>query len=139
MRSLIVQKVAHLILLATLVFAVYLLLRGHEAPGGGFAAGIATTLGILVEAISVGFRRSAPYLRRVVSVAWGLGMVFAVGAACLHMATGSPFFTHFHEGVGLPGAGVSLTTVLLFDLGVYFVVVGSTATAVAVLAEAAAW
>ena len=63
MRSLIVKYIAELILLVTTTFAVYLLLRGHDEPGGGFAAGIAATLGILLQAVANALHAQAESLR----------------------------------------------------------------------------
>jgi multisubunit Na+/H+ antiporter MnhB subunit len=117
LRSLIVKYIAELILLVTTTFAVYLLLRGHDEPGGGFAAGIAATLGILLQAVATGFRETRRRLEGLLRPAWGLGMVLAVGAAVAHMATGAPFFTHFHAEATLPGSGLTLSTALAFDLG----------------------
>jgi len=139
LRSLIVKYIAELILLVTTTFAVYLLLRGHDEPGGGFAAGIAATLGILLQAVATGFRETRRRLEGLLRPAWGLGMVLAVGAAVAHMATGAPFFTHFHAEATLPGSGLTLSTALAFDLGVFLVVVGSAAAAFAALSEAARW
>jgi multisubunit Na+/H+ antiporter MnhB subunit len=139
LRSLIVKYIAELILLVTTTFAVYLVLRGHDAPGGGFAAGIAASLGILLQAIAIGFRETRRLFERVLRPAWGLGMALAVGAAAVHVVTGAPFFTHFHAEARLPGSEMSLSTALAFDAGVFLVVIGSTAAAFAALSEAARW
>ena len=139
MRSLIVQRIAQLIVLVTLAFAVYLLLRGHDSPGGGFAAGIAATLAMLLQAIAIGFRETRRQLERIVRPAWGVGMLLAAGTGLLHTATGAPFLTHLHAGAPLAGANLVLSTALLFDLGVFLVVVGSAATSFVALAEAARW
>ena len=64
MSSLILTTVTRLVFFVVLLFSLYLLLRGHNSPGGGFIAGVMTALGILLQAIATDLR----YVRRVFRV-----------------------------------------------------------------------
>ncbi|WP_152415372.1 hydrogen gas-evolving membrane-bound hydrogenase subunit E [Caenispirillum salinarum] len=111
------------------VFAVFMLLRGHNDPGGGFIAGLiaATGFTLLALAHGVGLARQAlGGAPRIVALS-GLGIALLSGLAGA-LAGGAPF-----EGLWLflggdPAAGdkgIPLSTVLVFDIGVFLVVVGS--------------
>jgi len=138
MRSLILLKVTRAVLPVTTLFAIYLLLRGHNEPGGGFIAGLVTASGVVLQALASGAedtrRRLEPLLR---PAAWvGIAIAGATGAAPL--LWGVPFLTHFHAYLPLPGQEpVHLSTTLVFDVGVYLAVVGVAGTLAAVFAEAA--
>lgn len=120
-----------------LVFAAFMLLRGHNAPGGGFIAGLiaATAFALLTIGHGVGLARKAVGAApRLVALA-GLGLALAAGIAGL-LAGGAPF-----EGLwvflGDGKAGLPLSTVLLFDIGVFLVVVGAVLAIVFALEEEA--
>lgn len=107
---------------ATGVFAAYLLLRGHDAPGGGFTAGLVIALAFVLEAISA---RAAGDRGRSRTRSLGLlagGLAAATLAAVLALAAGRPFFTHLPTHPEGPLAA-ALSTRLLFELGVLGVVV----------------
>ena len=136
MRSLILTQIARGMLPVTLLFSVYLLLHGHNAPGGGFVAGLVNTLAATLMAISFGWVWTRRQLYQVVRWALTLGLVIALVSVCLPMLAGQPFFTHAHVEATLPGgAQLPLSTALLFDIGVYLTVFGTTGTAVATLAR----
>lgn len=138
MRSMILLKVAQAILPVTVLFAVYLLLRGHNEPGGGFIAGLVTAAAIVLEALAFGGawaqQRLAPFIRP----AFALGLFVAALAGMVAIFVGDPFLTHYHWYMPLPGDGyVHLTTALLFDIGVYLVVVATAGVTIAIFAEEA--
>ena len=60
MSSLILTTVTRLVFFVVLLFSLYLLLRGHNSPGGGFIAGVMTALGILLQAIASEVGASMP-------------------------------------------------------------------------------
>ena len=110
-----------------LTFALYLLIRGHDLPGGGFAAGIATSIAFLLLYMANG-TRSVEASLNVQPVRWisaGLTLAVATGAAA--WLFGFPFLTSDSGHPVLPLLGeVPLATALLFDIGVFAVVVGAT-------------
>jgi multisubunit Na+/H+ antiporter MnhB subunit len=136
MRSLLLRVVAQALLPVSTLFAIYLLVRGHDAPGGGFIAGLVTTLAIVLEAIAFGTGWTRRQLAAVIRPAFVVGLGVATVAGLLPLLVGEPFLTHYHFHLPLPG-GVELeiSTALFFDVGVYLVVVGTTSTALTVLAE----
>jgi len=130
MRSLILGKVARGVLPVTTVFALYLLLRGHNAPGGGFIAGLVTAAALVLQGLAFGAGMSRTRLTPLLRPAAWVGLTLALAAALAAPLLGDPFFTHYHAYVSLPGMEkFDLSTALLFDVGVYLVVLGATATA----------
>ena len=132
----ILQATARLTLHLMLLFSVYLLLRGHNEPGGGFIAGMLTSLAIILQMVAFdleSFKKEIPWnpLRIVFS---GLTLSAVTGTGAL--VFGQPFMTsafgHFH----LPLLGdVELASAMFFDIGVYLVVVGTTLAIIRTIAE----
>jgi multicomponent Na+:H+ antiporter subunit A len=132
----ILQSISRLTLHLMLLFSIYLLLRGHNAPGGGFIAGMLTAVAIILQMVAFdveSFKQEIPWnpLRIVMS---GLSVSALTGLGALVFSR--PFLTsafgHFH----LPILGeVELVTAALFDLGVYLVVVGTTLGIIRTIAE----
>lgn len=138
MRSIILQKVAQAVLPVIALFAVYLLLRGHNAPGGGFIAGLVTASATILIALAYGGNWARERLAPVVLPAFFLGLPIAALSGMIAMFMGDPFLTHYHLYVPVPGVGdVHLSTTLLFDIGVYLLVVATASLLISVFAEAA--
>jgi multicomponent Na+:H+ antiporter subunit B len=135
MRSLILQKVARGILPVTTLFALYLLLRGHNHPGGGFIAGLVTASALVLQGLAFGSEATRRQLVRLIRPAPWVGIALAVAAGLWAVVLGMPFLTHGHVYVYLGGDAVHLSTTLLFDIGVYMVVVGATALTISVFGE----
>jgi multicomponent K+:H+ antiporter subunit A len=121
--GLIIQMMTPVILL----FAIHLFLRGHDLPGGGFAAGITVSVALILLYMARGARWVETRLR-VLPVRWlGAGLLLAVLTGLGSLAFGRPFMTTYFQYLDLPLLGrVPLATALLFDLGVFAVVVGAT-------------
>jgi multicomponent Na+:H+ antiporter subunit B len=123
MNSLILTAVSRLVGALMLAFSIYLLLRGHNEPGGGFVGGLvaASAVALIAMADGVGSARRALLVEpRVLIVA---GLVIAVAAGIMAAFVAEPFLTGLWQVVGrLP-----LGTPLLFDIGVYFTVFGAVA------------
>jgi multisubunit Na+/H+ antiporter MnhB subunit len=138
MRSLILDRVARGILPVTVLFAIYLLLRGHDHPGGGFIAGLVTSVAIVIEALAFGVAHTEAGLARPLRFAAWIGLTLAAGTGLVSTARGDGFLAHYHADVQVSAArAIHLSTTLLFDLGVYLVVVGATSTALWLLARGA--
>jgi len=125
--SILLQTIARVILPPALVYAAYILFRGHNLPGGGFCAGLMTAAAIILQYVASERREveaNAP-LRPDGLIALGLALAAATGLAA--MLFSFPFltssFAHFH--VPILGEFES-SSALFFDLGVYFVVTGVT-------------
>lgn len=136
MSSFLLRQVMRGVLPVTVLFAIYLLLRGHDAPGGGFVAGLVTSAAVVLHALASDAPRERTWPPRVRHSAW-IGLLVALGSGLVAVAAGGPFLTHYHFDIGAAASPVlHLSTTLLFDIGVYLVVVGSMVTALAAFAEA---
>ena len=109
------------------MMALFLLLRGHDLPGGGFVAGLTASVAIVLQYMAGGTRWVEARLR-VLPLRWiGLGLLLAGGTGAASWAFGYPFLTSYFAYAELPGLGaVPLASALLFDLGVFLLVVGAT-------------
>ncbi|HQX78756.1 MAG TPA: monovalent cation/H+ antiporter subunit A [Steroidobacteraceae bacterium] len=116
--------------------AVYLLLRGHDAPGGGFVGGLVMATASITQYM-VGGAQWVEWRMRIHPQYWvALGLLAAGGAGVLAWSIGQPFLTSFGAELALPVVGdVHVASVLLFDLGVYLVVVGATSLMLVALAH----
>lgn len=136
MRSLILVTAARPLVPLLLLFSIFLLLRGHNEPGGGFAGGLVAAAAFTLLAIS----RDPATARRALFVEpqtlIGLGLLVAIGAGVVGLLMGDPLLTGQWFEIALPGGlMLELGTPLVFDVGVYLVVLGATLTMVLTLAE----
>ncbi|EIM03342.1 cation:proton antiporter [Rhodanobacter thiooxydans] len=130
--GLIIQLMAPVIVL----FGLHLFLRGHDLPGGGFVAGITVSVALILLYMARGARWVEAHLR-VLPVRWiGLGLLLAAGTGLGSLAFGRPFLTSYFRHVELPVLGeLPLASAVLFDLGVFVVVVGATTLMLIALAH----
>jgi multicomponent K+:H+ antiporter subunit A len=136
MSSLILTTVTRLVFFVVLLFSLYLLLRGHNSPGGGFIAGVMTALAILLQAIASDLRYVRRVFRMEPRLLAGVSLLTSLTTGLVPMLLGYPFltstFTHLHA----PWLGeIELASAFMFDLGVYGVVVGGTLLMIMTLAE----
>lgn len=136
MNSLILQTATRLLLTLLLLFAIFLLLRGHNEPGGGFVGGLVAAAAFALYAIAFGPAAARRMVRveprRLISI----GLLTAAGSGFVALLDGEPFLTGQWETVqilGLPP--IDLGTPLLFDGGVFLTVLGVTLTVILTLAE----
>jgi multicomponent Na+:H+ antiporter subunit B len=125
-NTLIFRTAAPFIVAVMLVFAVFVLLRGHDASGGGFIAGLIAAAAMAVYSMAAGpdIVRKAMYLPPL-SIA-GLGVCLAAASGLPALFAGAPFLTGLWAFPDLGGATIALSTPLLFDIGVFLTVFGAT-------------
>ena len=130
-QPLMLRVAARVVLPIALVAALYIFMRGHNLPGGGFIAGLVTAVALVLQYMALGQSRAEALLRAgsgrrfVRWIGLGLGIAALTGAGAL--ALGHPFLTSAHGHPHLPLLGdIPLATAALFDLGVYITVVGAT-------------
>ena len=123
--SLILRTVATFLFFLINVFAIYLLLRGHNLPGGGFIGGLGSALSFILLCLAIGVERTQKVLRvDPLRIALS-GAVVALLTSLLPVFFGEPFLRHFHLDFHAPFLGhVYLGTPLFFDIGVFLVVIG---------------
>ena len=129
-HPLMLALVSQLLLPLTTVVALYLLLRGHNLPGGGFIAGLVLAIGLLLQFVANG--QSFVGQRMPVNfqpmLAWGLLIAGASGMGSWFL--GAPFLTSTYDYPVWPLVGeVPLASAAVFDLGVFLTVVGATMVA----------
>jgi multicomponent Na+:H+ antiporter subunit B len=135
MPSFILRAANRILVGLILVFSVYLLLRGHNAPGGGFSAALVAATGFALFAIAEGPQpvRMALRIDPLVLVAWGL--LLAIGSGLLAVVAGEPFLTGLWWPADTLDGTPAVGTPLVFDVGVFLVVLGTILTLVLHLEE----
>ncbi|WP_210528119.1 monovalent cation/H+ antiporter subunit A [Rubellimicrobium arenae] len=110
-----------------IVLSAYLFLRGHDLPGGGFSAGVTLAIAFLLQYLATHVRLVESQLT-VLPARWmGFGLLTAGGTGIGSWVFGYPFLTAHAQYVNLPLIGeVPAATAMIFDLGVFGVVVGAT-------------
>lgn len=125
-RSYIFTSVVRFAFFIINVFAIYLFFRGHNLPGGGFIAGLASATSLILLSLAIGIEEMTRIMR-VDPVRIGAGgMLISVTSGVAPMLFHYPFLTQFNwhlHNVPLFGE-LHVGTPMIFDLGVYLVVVG---------------
>ncbi|MGH6950401.1 MAG: monovalent cation/H+ antiporter subunit A [Vitreimonas sp.] len=121
---------------AIVVFALFLFLRGHDRPGGGFAAGVTMSIAFILQYMASGTRWTEAHLR-VRPINWiGAGLLIAVAAGAGAWFFGYPFLTSYFQYVEVPWIGkLPVATAMIFDFGVFVLVVGATVLMLIALAH----
>ena len=135
MKSPILATGARLLLPVFLVFSLYILLRGHNAPGGGFIGGLIAVSAFAIFGIANGVaavRRALWFHPMAISA---FGLFIACIAGLLSVVSAVPFMTGLWVYPVILGVEIPLSSVMLFDTGVYLVVVGAI-TSIALALEA---
>lgn len=135
MTSLIFSTATRYILPLLLLFSVFLLLRGHNEPGGGFVGGLVAAAAFALYVIAFDVATARRMLGIDPRTLIGLGLLVALGSGVIGLFAGQPFMTGLWSDYSVPLLG-KLGTPLFFDIGVYLVVIGVSLTIIFALAEA---
>jgi multicomponent Na+:H+ antiporter subunit B len=130
MSSLILRTIAPVLTILTIAFSIFVLLRGHNEPGGGFIGGLIAASGFALYSMAFGVgatRRSL--VVHPISYA-GFGLVLAIISGLLSYGFEMPFLTGLWYIPEFDDHFKLIATPVLFDLGVYLVVVGVVTTLV---------
>lgn len=112
------------------LFSVFLLVIGHDVPGGGFAGGLIASLALLLIFLSFGSRGLRRALPVEPDMIMGIGLAMAVLAGVIGALFEGTFLSYTYASWSAPLVGeVKVSSLLLFDLGVYVLVIGLVATA----------
>jgi multicomponent Na+:H+ antiporter subunit B len=135
-ESLILSTATRYLLPLLLLFSIFLLLRGHYEPGGGFIGGLVAAAAFALNAIAFGVPRTREVLRLDPRILIGAGLLVAAvsGIFTWLFSINNPYFTAIWLKNPWPVLG-KVGTPLLFDIGVYFVVLGVVLKIIFVLAE----
>jgi multicomponent Na+:H+ antiporter subunit B len=124
MRLLVLRTATRYLLVLLALYSVFTLVRGHNEPGGGFIGGLLLASGFAVYGIAHGVEPARRALR--IDPGWlaGLGLLIALLSGCAALLVGGDFMTTQWLTGPIPGIG-KVSTVLIFDVGVYLVVTGT--------------
>ncbi|WP_042461361.1 Na(+)/H(+) antiporter subunit B [Neobacillus dielmonensis] len=135
-NNIILETSLKALLFFIVLYSVYIFTAGHYYPGGGFIGGLMTAGAIVLLLITYDIKtvqRILPVNYRIITA---IGLLLAIGTSASSLLFHVPFLTHRFTHVELPVLGeISLHTATLFDLGVYFVVVGVTMTIIQTIGE----
>lgn len=128
MKHFILIQASRILFPTLLVLSLIVLYRGHNLPGGGFIGGLMAATAFILIGISKSMEEAKSSLRLDPVVLMAGGLAIALLSGLPGMFTGAPFMTgQWLPGFSLPLLGkVHLGTPLVFDIGVYLVVIGFT-------------
>lgn len=136
MTSIILRTSTRYMFPPLIVFSVYLLLRGHHFPGGGFVGGLFCGSAFTLYALAYSVAAARKALRADPRDITAVGLAIALLSGLPALFTDHAFLTGTWWEIPLPTGGVlDIGTPLIFDVGVYFVVLGVLLTVVFALGE----
>lgn len=125
MNTIIFRTISPFLVSLMLLFSVFITLRGHNEPGGGFIGGLIAASACALYGLSHGVSRVRHALRFHPMEIAGFGLFLAACAGILSIVFGRAFLTGLWVFPQILGVEVALSTPMFFDIGVYFVVMGA--------------
>lgn len=123
MNTLIVRTTLKLIVPLFMLASVYLLFRGHNLPGGGFIGGLIAAIPIVFHVMVYGTEKTKEIFKLNIFVLIGIGLLTAASSGLISMFLGDVFMTSLWGDFEIPLLGKPGTPIM-FDIGVYLVVIG---------------
>jgi len=137
MKTIILRTASDFLLPVLLLFSVFILLRGHYLPGGGFIGGLVASIAFVLDAFANGLENTKKLLKIHPGFLMPFGLVMAVIAALLPIiVSGQPIMTGLWAENPIPVIG-SIGSALFFDIGVYLIVIGASLTIIFTISESA--
>lgn len=135
-KSPILPTAARYLLPLFLIFSAFLLVRGHHSPGGAFAGGLVAAAAMALYAIAL----DVPAARRIFRISpfriMTVGLVLAYLGAAIALLVGDELFTAYWVTFPVSGLGqLTVGTPLLFEVGIYLIVLGAALGIILLLAE----
>lgn len=124
MRSIILVASTRIFFIAMVVVSLWILLRGHNEPGGGFIGGLMGAAAFATLAFAAGVDDARKMLQIHPGVLMGVGLVLAAISGLPGVFLNGSYLQHQWLEVPLGLFDLKLGTTLVFDVGVYFVVIG---------------
>ncbi|WP_341303325.1 monovalent cation/H+ antiporter subunit A [Pseudomonas sp. TMP25] len=126
-HPLVLATLSRVLLPMALLVSVFIFLRGHNLPGGGFIAGLVTAVALILQYVASGVQWTQSRLPLNYQGMAGLGVLIAGLTGLGSWLFDHPFLTSSFGYFQIPLIGeIELATAMLFDLGVYLTVVGAT-------------
>lgn|SRR5690554_6327213 len=124
--TLILHVAARYLVPLQLILSIFLLLRGHDEPGGGFIAGLVASGAFALYLFTFGATVTRDLLRVDPRNLIGIGLFLGMVSIFPALLNGQPLLTAQWWDIPLPGGSyIKMSTPLIFDVGVYFTVFGS--------------
>ncbi|WP_438312162.1 Na(+)/H(+) antiporter subunit B [Sporosarcina sp. FA9] len=128
-NDVILQTTTKVVFFIIFMFSIHIFFVGHYTPGGGFVGGLLTSSALILLLLAFDLKTVQKTLPFNFTIVTAIGLVLALGTASASIFFNVPFFTHAFDDFTLPLFGeTSLHTAMIFDAGVYLVVVGATLT-----------
>jgi multicomponent Na+:H+ antiporter subunit B len=135
-NDVILQTVTKFTLFVIILFSIHLFFAGHYYPGGGFIGGLMTSGAIVLLLLAFDIKTVKTILPIDYIKIIAVGLIFSIGTGVGGLFFDVPFLTHAFTYVDLPLLGkTSLHTAVLFDTGVFLVVIGVTMTIIQTIGE----
>ncbi len=126
MKSVILETVTRFITPFLLIIAVFLLLRGHNEPGGGFAGGLVAAAALALHMMAFGEQAMRDAIRIDPRTLAGIGLTISILSGFTSIVVGKPFLTGLWVNLPTIFGTAKLGTPMIFDVGVFMVVIGVT-------------
>ncbi|MGM0845880.1 MAG: Na(+)/H(+) antiporter subunit B [Bacillota bacterium] len=128
-NDVILQTVTTIVSFIIILFSIQLFFAGHYTPGGGFIGGLMTTGALVLLLLAFDIKTVNTILPIDYKILTAIGLLLGVGTGAGALLFNVPFLTHAYGYFDLPLLGeTALHTAVIFDTGVYFVVIGVTMT-----------
>jgi len=134
--DLILQTAAKVLVFIIMTFSIYILFAGHHNPGGGFIGGLITASALMLLYIAFDAETIQEIIPVDFKIIGAIGVLMALLTGISAVVVDSAFLTQVYKYVDLPLLGkTGIGTALVFDLGVYLAVVGTTMTIIRSISE----
>ncbi|HLW19750.1 MAG TPA: Na+/H+ antiporter subunit B [Cyclobacteriaceae bacterium] len=134
MKSIIFKTASNYLLPLLLLFSVFILLRGHYLPGGGFVGGLIASIAFVLHSLGNGLKETRQIILFHPGFLMPFGLSIALLSGILPLFFGEPILTGLWYDQPLPIVGM-VGSALFFDTGVYLVVMGVTLTIMFTITE----
>lgn len=136
MKTIILRTASDYLLPVLLLFSLFILLRGHYLPGGGFIGGLIAAIAFVLDAFANGLKNTKSLLKIHPGFMMPVGLALAFVSAISPLLFDLPLMTGLWASEPIPVIG-TVGSALFFDTGVYLVVIGASLTILLTISEAA--
>lgn len=127
LNNVILKTTTQVVFFMIFLFSIHIFFAGHFSPGGGFVGGLLTASALVLLLLTYDLKTVQQLLPINYTTMTAIGLLLSLGTAATSAFLGDAFFKHYFDHFTLPLLGdTELHTAMLFDLGVYLVVVGVT-------------
>ncbi|NLN25917.1 MAG: Na+/H+ antiporter subunit B [Bacteroidetes bacterium] len=136
MNTIVLRTASNYLLPLLLLFSIFILLRGHNLPGGGFIGGLIAAIAFVLHAFANGLNRTKKLIKVHPGFIMPFGLAVSFLSALVPLLSNAPFMTGIWASDPIPVIG-HIGSTLFFDLGIYITVLGVTLTIIFTISEAA--